>query len=360
MEKKERKLYYLSFTERGRFLAEKLAALLGGEASTSAQAGGVNLWTERYFNKADGLIYIGAAGIAVRAIAPFIKSKTTDPAVIVMDEGGSFVIPVLSGHLGGANDLARELADVTGALPVITTATDVSGRFAVDEWAKRQQCAVKDPKKIVRVSAKILAGKEVLIRSDWPVSGEAPEFVRELVTGAPGPGEGGAVRPDVTVSIRRQPEEDTGEEAPLQLIPRIAVLGVGCRRGTEAAYLEKCFSRFLEEAGIEEGAVCAAASIDLKKDEPGLLQFCRDRQLPFHVYTAEQLLAAEGDFSASTFVKKVTGVDNVCERSAVCAVGSGQEGGGHPAGELTVRKTVFEGVTMALAVKPYYPNWSWQ
>ena len=342
-----RKIYYLAFTEQGQRLAQKLASAIGGGVFLSRQAGGVHQWTARFFSQADGLIYIGAAGIAVRAIAPFIKSKTTDPAVIVIDEGGSFVVPVLSGHLGGANNLARELAAVTGGVPVITTATDVSGRFAVDEWAKRQNCLVKDPKKIVQISSKILSGCEILVQSDWPVTGPEPEFVRQTACGNNEDDTRGA---DVTVSIRCHSGTDSVQKTPLQLIPRIAVLGIGCRRGTKASYLEDRFQFFLKETGIEEGAVCAAASIDLKKDEPGLLQFCRDRNMPFYVYSAEQLLALEGSFTSSPFVKKVTGVDNVCERSAVCAA----EGG-----ELLAHKTVYDGVTMALAVKPFHPDWKW-
>ena len=336
MDNSERKLYYLFFTERGGHLAEKLASVSGGEVSSSREAGGVHKWTECFFFQADGLIFVGAAGIAVRAIAPFIKSKVSDPAVIVIDEGGSFVIPVLSGHLGGANDLARELAAVTGGVPVITTATDVSGRFAVDEWAKRQHCHVKDPKKIVRVSSKILSGQEIAVQSDWPVSGATPELVRTAAAGE---------IPDVTVSIRRQ------ETPSLRLVPRIAVLGIGCRKGTEADFLERCFERFLEDSGIEDAAVCSAASIDLKKDEPGLTEFCRRRGIPFVTYTAEQLRAAEGDFTPSAFVREITGVDNVCERSAVLAA----DGGG-----LLVRKTKFDGVTMALALKPCQPDWNWK
>ena len=336
MKNSERKLYYLFFTERGGRLAEKLASVSGGEISSSREAGGVHKWTERFFSQADGLIFVGAAGIAVRAIAPFIESKVSDPAVIVIDEDGSFVIPVLSGHLGGANDLARELAAAASGIPVITTATDVSGRFAVDEWAKRQLCYVKNPKRIVRVSSKILSGQEILIQSDWTVNGEVPEFVRQIDSGT---------APDVTVSIRRQETEG------LLLIPRIAVLGVGCRKGTDAGYLETCFEQFLEDNGIEEKAVCAAASIDLKKDEKGLTEFCRKRALPFETYTAEQLRAVEGNFTPSAFVREITGVDNVCERSAVLAADGG---------DLLVQKTKYEGVTMALAVRPYQPDWNWK
>ena len=101
--------------------------------------GGVTLagWTAQQFAAADALVFVGAAGIAVRAIAPHCQSKATDPAVVVLDECGRFAVPLLSGHLGGANDLACRLGAACGAVPVITTATDANGLFAVDEWAKK-------------------------------------------------------------------------------------------------------------------------------------------------------------------------------------------------------------------------------
>ena len=133
---------YLAFTEKGMALAHRLARALPGSVSRCG-AGGVRLaeWTSTQFAQADALIFVGAAGIAVRAIAPHCKSKATDPAVVVLDECGRFAVPLLSGHLGGANALARALAEACGAIPVITTATDANGVFAVDEWAKAQGCA---------------------------------------------------------------------------------------------------------------------------------------------------------------------------------------------------------------------------
>ena len=134
---------YLAFTEKGMALAHRLARALPGSVSRCG-AGGVRLaeWTSTQFAQADALIFVGAVGIAVRAIAPHCKSKATDPAVVVLDECGRFAVPLLSGHLGGANALARALAEACGAIPVITTATDANGVFAVDEWAKAQGCAV--------------------------------------------------------------------------------------------------------------------------------------------------------------------------------------------------------------------------
>mgnify|MGYP000757237686 CR=1 FL=1 len=134
---------YLAFTSTGLALARRLADALPGSVDRCG-SGGVSLagWTALQFAQSDALVFVGAVGIAVRAIAPHCRSKASDPAVVVLDECGRFAVPVLSGHLGGANDLARALAAVCGAVPVITTATDAHGIFAVDEWAKHQNCTV--------------------------------------------------------------------------------------------------------------------------------------------------------------------------------------------------------------------------
>ena len=152
---------YLAFTAKGEALAQRLAEALPG--SVSRCGGDVTLkgWTAEHFAQDEALIFVGAVGIAVRAIAPHCRSKAADPAVVVVDEGGNFAVPLLSGHLGGANALARALAKACGAVPVITTATDVNGLFAVDLWAKAQNCAVLEPERIKRVSGALLAGQTV-------------------------------------------------------------------------------------------------------------------------------------------------------------------------------------------------------
>ncbi len=165
---------YLAFTAKGLALAQKLAAAYPGSvARCGHEAGQVHLadWTARQFAGSDALVFVGAVGIAVRAIAPHCKSKASDPAVVVLDECGRFAVPVLSGHLGGANELARRLAAVCGAVPVITTATDANGVFAVDEWAKHQNCTVLEPERIKEVSGALLAGRTVRFASDWPIAG---------------------------------------------------------------------------------------------------------------------------------------------------------------------------------------------
>ena len=134
-------------------------------------------WTALAWEASDALLFVGAAGIAVRAIAPHVASKATDSAVVVIDEAGRFAVPLLSGHLGGANELAQTVARATGAIPVITTATDVRGVWAVDTWARRAGLAVSNPEAIKRVSARLLSGGRVALYSDMPISGQSPEGV---------------------------------------------------------------------------------------------------------------------------------------------------------------------------------------
>ena len=281
-------------------------------------------FTGPVFRESDALVFVGACGIAVRAVAPCVKDKQTDPAVISVDELAQFVIPLLSGHIGGANALAVRLAQALGATAAVTTATDVNGRFSVDAWAAEQGLFIDDIKAAKAVSAAILEGP-VPVVSDFPVPGALPAGV---VSGESGP-------VGFCVSWRDKRPFDTT----LLLVPKVVRLGVGCRRGTSWAAISALVDQIMAEHHIHPEAVKSVGSIDLKKDEPGLLAFCRKRGWPVHFYPAARLEAVEGDFSPSEFVKKTTGVDNVCERAA--ALGGG---------ELIVKKTARDGVTVAAAV----------
>ena len=326
---------YLAFTDTGLALAKRLAAALPGSVARCGREGtSLASWTAAQFVLSDALIFVGAMGIAVRAIAPHCKSKATDPAVVVVDECGRFAVPVLSGHLGGANDLARAIAAVCGAVPVITTATDVHGIFAVDEWAKHQNCTVLEPERIKLVSGKLLAGQPVFYWADIPVIGAVPAGL--FPADAP-------ETADLALTLC-----PAGQA--LHLVPRIGVLGIGCKRGTSADTLEAAFAAFCALHGLAAQAVTAAASIDLKQNEPGLLSFCENHGLPLHFYSVAQLRSAPGQFTPSPFVQSVTGVDNVCERAAVLDAD----------GSLFYPKFACNGATFALACRPIAPDWRWQ
>lgn len=325
---------YLAFSQKGEELAHRLAEQYRGSV-TRCKEGGLQEWTTQNFYGADALVYIGSVGIAVRAIAPHLQSKIVDPAVVVIDETGRYVVPILSGHLGGANDLARDFSELLGGTAVITTATDRNGLFAVDEWAKRNHCIVANPKQIKSVSGKLLNGDTVAFYSDYYIDGPLPKGLQE----------GTKEDCDFRISIDKAYPHDTS----LHLVPRIVVAGIGCKRDAAEEAIDTLFQEVLEQYRISELSVCKVCSIDLKAKEPGLLQFAYHHDLEFQTFSAEELNQVEGEFSSSFFVKNTTGVDNVCERSAV--LGSG--------GTLICNKIAKNGVTVALATMPYHFHWRW-
>ena len=279
----------------------------------------------KLFDWADALIFIGSCGIAVREIAPYVKSKLTDPAVIAVDELARFAVPLLSGHIGGANALAMELADLLGATPVITTATDINRKFSVDTWAARQGLYIASLSAAKHISARILEAP-VPICSDFPIVTALPEGTAEGASGEIG----------ICISCgTREPFDET-----LLLVPPILHLGIGCRRGTSREAIEAAVNQVCREHGIHPKAIKQAASIDLKAGEAGLLEYCEKRSLPVSFYTAQELGAIPGEFTSSERVLRVTGVDNVCERAAMMG-----------AEKLLVRKTAMDGVTVAIALE---------
>ena len=318
----------IAFSDRGELLARKIGQLeFIACRPQRCPKGGLGSWVEQNFYVCDALLFIGAAGIAVRAIAPFVKSKVSDPAVLAIDELGRYVIPLLSGHIGGANLLAQRIAKAIGSTAVITTATDINGVFAFDSWAAENGMYVDNPPAIKSVSSKLLSGGTAGLCSGFPLSGPLPRGVRLC----------GEDSCDVLITYR------TGR-GPLRLIPRVLTLGVGCRRGTDRDALDAALNTLLKSHDIHPMAIRAVFSIDIKADEPGLAEFCALRSLPFITYSARQLASVEGEFSSSRFVQSVTGVDNVCERAAVL---------GSKSGRLLVKKTVYDGVTLALAQDEY-------
>ena len=285
---------------------------------------------KQYFHEADALIFFTAAGIAVRCIAPFVQDKFRDPAVLVSDENGKYVISLMSGHAGGANRLSLVLAEALGAQPVITTATDGRNLFAVDVFAVEQGMQISDRTAAKQISARILAGEKLKIytedgRCTMPADSlqsrsreeetsctDVHGIIRRYGEGICGTKDRSEA--DIIVSCRREAKD---RKEALYLIPRRVTLGVGCRKGIGGDAVRKAVLEILRKTGVFRQAICGIASIDLKKDEQGLLAFAREWELPAVFYTAEELNALPGNFTASDFVRNITGVDCVCERSAV-------------------------------------------
>lgn len=327
------KLLIFAFSEQGKKLAEQIEYALSSDSffirtevfceavrKVSYKAGDV---LNEQFDLVDGILFIGATGIAVRLIAPFLTHKAKDPAVLVVDEKGVFCISLVSGHLGGANELAEKIAECINGIPVITTATDRNGLFSVDDFARKNELKLSDLKKAKMVSADLLAGKRVAVITDerLPNSSE--------------------------VSIRLS-DENMWDQTSLYLVPRSLIVGIGCRKGTENSQLQNAVTKAFSKMKLNEKAIRAFASIDLKKDEAGLLALAEEYGSHLHTFSAEELEKVSGDFSESSFVEQVTGVSNVCERSAVCLARRELQGLANAGYEVVLPKTIIDGVTISI------------
>lgn len=324
----------ISFTIKGDMLNKRLAELFS-EAEIHQTGHGfsekkitLREWTEEAFISSEAIVFIGAAGIAVRAIAPFLKGKDKDPAVIVIDELGSFVIPILSGHIGGANSLARKIAGFIGGQAVITTATDINGVWAADEWAASNGYSVYNTEEIKHISGAMLRGEKVGIISQFPVCGDLPDGTEFRGGGKYG------------ILIADKPEQPF--EHTLVLIPRRITVGAGSRSGASPDKLLSLYISAKERLGFEDCAVECVSTIDIKKGEKSIEELAKYIGCGLRYYSAQELNKAKGSFSGSAFVKSVTGVDNVCERAAVMR-----------GGRIIAQKTVGNGVTIALAARKH-------
>lgn len=293
-------------------------------------------WTECAFRNSDALIFVGACGIAVRHIAPFLKSKKTDPAVLVTDECGKFVISLLSGHLGGANELTEKTAKILHAQPIVTTATDIHQCFAVDVFARKNHCSILQMKAAKEVSAALLAGEKVGFYSEFPWNGELPEGLVFC-------GDETEKRPEIGIALTIH-KSCIPFSVTIQVVPKAVSLGMGCRRGKEKEAVIRAAEECLRRNDLHSCALENIASIDLKKEEKGLQELAGKWNIPFLTFSEEMLEKVPGDFTPSAFVKEITGVENVCERSAVLASENGR---------ILQKKYGENGVTTALALREW-------
>ena len=284
-------------TAKGARLAEKISAKVGGQ--TFAKGKNFTKLADlvaEIFGKFDGLIFICATGIVVRMIAPHIVSKLSDPAILVIDECGRNVISLLSGHVGRANELAVEIAKAIEANPVVTTATDVEGKFPVDAIVSKFGL-VPEPKEAIKaINAAILRGEDVFV-----VAGD----------------------------VR------------LNLIPQNLVAGVGCRRGTSSLKIFEALQRACAMIHQPIERVKLLASVDVKKDEVGLTSLAEVMGLEIKFFSTHELQEKIDEYKLeeSKFVTRSVGVGNVCEAAALCCVENAR---------FALPKTAFKGVTVAL------------
>ena len=252
------------------------------------------------FSTYERIVFIGAAGIAVRYMAPFVEDKRRDPAVVVIDPLGRYVIPLLSGHLGGANGYALELAKTMGAEAVLTTASDSLGFEAIDVFAQKENVAFDDMVAMKNVAAAMVAGREILWYSEEISLPKYPHIKRVSSVEE-------ADAEDGVVVSKRDVEINSG----LQLVPRRIHLGIGSKKGTDSEALVAFIKKTLKAYAIHPAAVAAIHTIDIKKEEPAIVYAAKELGVPLKIYTAEELARNEDRCSGSDFVKATVGVSSV-------------------------------------------------
>lgn len=336
--------------QNAQWLRQECAVKVRAQESSKV-SGSLKAWVKEAFAQSKVLIFVGAVGIAVRLTADFITDKWKDPAVLAVDERGRFVIPLLSGHVGGANDCARFLAEKLLAVPVITTATDLYGKFAVDVFAVKNGLSVSDRRLAKEISAAALKGEKIGFACERQFFGSLPQELEESKEIEENFGDGNkrSGRYEIYVGVRRRQED----QRTLFLNPRVLVLGIGCKMGKSMEEIETFVRGKFVEAQLALDSVCGAASVDLKKQERGLAAFCEKWQIPLRTFPAGELAELPGAFTESEFVTKITGVGNVCERAAVkCAMelaAQKQRRASQARCSLLQKKTAGNGITLAVA-----------
>ena len=272
------------------------------------------------FSSYQQLVFVMALGAVVRLAAPLLKDKKTDPGVIVMDEGGKYVVSVLSGHLGGANALTRHLAEGLGACPVITTASDVQQTIAADLFGRRFGWEIERGENLTAVSASLVNQEKVVIVQE---SGEKQWWEHETAIPAnifqyPTIAEASAANPQAALIVTHR-QLSKKEEAILEngilYRPKVIVLGIGCNRGTSTEELEQVIAETLQELKFSPRSVKALCTIELKKDELCILEMIQKYGWEFIYYTADQLNQVQLEEPSET-VYKYTGAYGVSEPAA--------------------------------------------
>ncbi|GAB6143045.1 cobalt-precorrin 5A hydrolase [Desulfocicer niacini] len=267
------------------------------------------------FLRYDAHVCIFSTGIAVRLLAPLLVSKLHDPAVVVMDDKGMHAISLVSGHLGGANELAHRVAGVTGARPVITTATDVNDLPSIDMIAKACGLIIDNPDMIKTVNMAFLRKERMGLIDPLPclVKAIPRRFWAEQETN---------VKKEVFIQCSDRVFSVPRET--LVLRPRSLVVGMGCNRGTSKTELMALLTSSFSDFGLSLKSLAALATTEVKADEPGLLSLAETLNLPLEFYDKDALNSVENIQNPSKMVEKYLGVKSVCEAAAILASHNGK------------------------------------
>ena len=332
------KVAIVSVSDKGKKLAVTIKEKMDND-STIIRADVFHKNVKKYlkiaFYEYDAIIAVMASGILIRSIAPYIESKTSDPAVLNIDDNGNFVISTLSGHLGGANSLTNKIAALIGATPVITTSSDINNRLGIDVLARDLYMSIDRPKEILFFNKAIIEGHEITLTSK-----SKKEYLIEYL-------KNNTLEIDVCFNYSEDLDEDeirvSLDNHELTLKERKMVVGIGCRRGKECEKIYEGLKKSFSDLNIDKSRVNQFASAEIKKDEKGILELSEKLNVPVNFVELEKLkLFDSNDVQKSEFVKSKFGIYGVCEPSALIMAGFDSK--------LIYKKTSFDGVTIAVAI----------
>lgn len=317
LEKVKMKTAVVSVTRSGDVIAEKLKSILDIELYSKKLIKGFNLKqiTEQLMKEYKAIIFVSSTGIAVRAIAEYIKSKDKDPAVVVIDSSGSFVISLLSGHLGGANELTMQISKALDSVPVITTATDNLGIDAPDMIAKNNDLVIDSLKNAKKIAA-LLVDKEKVGFIDFKSKISLPKgYVdhESHIKGLVYVTHNRHIYPLNTVEVNSNINEKLTGVDTLKLIRKDIVLGIGCRKNFEPEKMQETAEHLLREFNIDKRAVKFIATVEVKKDEEAILKLGEYLGCEVKIFSIEEIKKIQQKFEGSDFVEKTIGVRAVCE-----------------------------------------------
>jgi len=350
------KIAILALTRDGKCLARSIADRLPGQTDLYFKEGyavegrecsftSLSQLVQDLFKQYEGLIFVMAAGIVVRVIAPLLKNKALDPAVVVVDEKGSFAISLLSGHLGGANSLANQISGLIGAMPVITTASDVQGLPSIDLVAQKLGLYIEPFGHLKYINAAIVNREELGIYANIDKAlllKRCPELGIKDINIEPLEQFPNSVKQYQAVVVISDCIMPNIDQPVLFLRPRILSVGLGCRRGMPVDAILAAVKKACEQVGRSPGAIRKLATAWVKADEEGILQAGRFLNVPVQTFTKEQLQATIISYSitSSPYTLEKIGVGAVCEPTALL---------GAKRGRVILPKQKYNGITVAIA-----------
>lgn len=296
--------------------------------------------TKEAMENFNAIIFISSTGIAVRAIAPFIKGKERDPGVVVVDLSCKYAINILSGHLGGGNELTHKVSEILNTIPIITTASDNMGIVAPDILAKQNGLIIEDLKKAKYIASLLVDKKVVGIKDDYDMIkiSKGYESIDQLRNNCIW------ITHNIKADFQKNIDKELDYSKVLRLIKKDIVLGIGCRRDTPYEKLEKFVDNNLSTYNLDKRSIVNIVSVDVKANEEGIIKLAENFNCAFNTFSIEEIKTVQDKYEKSEFVLKTLGVTGVCEPCVDLA------------GAKVIRSKIkYEGMTLAIGVLKYIP-----